>query len=594
LGRNEGVKKVRATRTRTSCSSPLTCLYDARGRLASLTNPFLETSGWTYDVLDRLATQSQANGVTSTYSFNALGQLTSLVNQLGGTTLSQFDNLLRNGAGDLLGVTTSVPSVPAYSGALTLGYDPKGQLLQEQSTRLGAYTHAFGYDSAGNATTFKGLPRTFNLKNQLQGTGFVYDSEGNPTTYAGSALTFDPENRATSFGTALSAGYRADGLRAWKETPTGRVYFLYLGGSPVAEFDGTGALRALNTWGANGLVSRRTSSGSVFYTFDNRGGTVQRLDSLGNVLSTHAQDAFGVNTSTTPTSDPYDGFGGQFGYYRDPETGLLLLTHRYYDPTTGRFVTRDPSGYDGGVNLYGFTGSSPWCAYDPGGNSGKPLWYDDLRTAWSGWAETAKKFYNNFYAEKPLGWVAAGTINTGIDLVSSYAYMPATIGHLGEGLGSWAGDPGSRENQLAAWDDIGTICSIGLAFSGSANPAAKGTRATTKLADPPAFPACRAAKTLSRAERMAANRGSGLAVQNTVAEELMQSGAIVKQNVYFRTPSFGPRSGRFIDIVVYNMEGMLLRLVEVKSGGSRYGGKQLAKDIVISSELGIPVELHRR
>lgn len=41
--------------------------------------------------------------------------------------------------------------------------------------------------------------------------------------------------------------------------------------------------------------------------------------------------------------DPY-GYKGQWGYYTDSETGLLLLTYRYLDPTTGRFLTRDPIG----------------------------------------------------------------------------------------------------------------------------------------------------------------------------------------------------------------------------------------------------------
>jgi len=37
----------------------------------------------------------------------------------------------------------------------------------------------------------------------------------------------------------------------------------------------------------------------------------------------------------------------------DVETGLDLLTQRYYDPQQGRFVTRDPIGYKGGLNLCG-------------------------------------------------------------------------------------------------------------------------------------------------------------------------------------------------------------------------------------------------
>jgi RHS repeat-associated protein len=43
---------------------------------------------------------------------------------------------------------------------------------------------------------------------------------------------------------------------------------------------------------------------------------------------------------------PY-GTKGQWGYYTDGETGLLMRTHRYLDSTTGRFSTRDPMGVEG-------------------------------------------------------------------------------------------------------------------------------------------------------------------------------------------------------------------------------------------------------
>ncbi len=58
---------------------------------------------------------------------------------------------------------------------------------------------------------------------------------------------------------------------------------------------------------------------------------------------------------------------GQHGYYTNTGTGLLCLTHRYYDAGTGRFVTRDPIGYKGGINLYGFAGNNPVNESDPSG-----------------------------------------------------------------------------------------------------------------------------------------------------------------------------------------------------------------------------------
>jgi RHS repeat-associated protein len=341
--------------------------YDAAGRPAALTNPFSETTEWDYLDNNWVWKQRQVTGLAGlgrVYTYNAWGQVTHLTNGIAGTagapdtTLSDFAGLLYDGAGNIASVTATLPGVTALSGTTTYAYDIKNQLLSEQTTRSGGVTNTFGYDTAGNLTTFKGSGKSYNVNNQRTGTGMVYDNNGNPTTYQGTTLTFDEENHATQFGALMTAGYTADGLRAWKQnTATGtRTYYLYDGTVPVVELDATGAVSATNTFGATGLVSRHPASGSsIFYTFDERGNTVQRLDSSGNILSSHLSDAFGVTNTTAGTvtvsvgaSDPFQ-FGGQSGYYTDAETGLVLCGHRYYDPGIGRWLNRDPIGYTGGI-----------------------------------------------------------------------------------------------------------------------------------------------------------------------------------------------------------------------------------------------------
>ncbi len=62
------------------------------------------------------------------------------------------------------------------------------------------------------------------------------------------------------------------------------------------------------------------------------------------------------------------GFVGAQGYQEDPNSGLKLLGHRYYDPSTGRFLTRDRA--QDGRNWYDCCGSNPLVLADPTGYGG--------------------------------------------------------------------------------------------------------------------------------------------------------------------------------------------------------------------------------
>ncbi len=259
-------------------------------------------------------------------------------------------------------------AVTAYNGSNTYSYDAspaKNQIVGEQSTRNGGYNNGFGYDSAGNPTTYVGVVQHFNSDNQNTASGYVYDGNGNPTTYQGSSFAFDAVNRLSSIGSTWTAGYTGEGLRAWQQNSGTTTYYLYDGSVPVCELNSSGAVTATNTFGAAGLLSRHTSS-SLFYSFDPTGNVAETHNSSGTPQVAYQFYSFGQYHASTTPSDPF-GFGGQAGYTTDRSTGLVLLGHRYYDPGQGRFLNRDPISYAGGINLYSYVGNGPLNGSDPSG-----------------------------------------------------------------------------------------------------------------------------------------------------------------------------------------------------------------------------------
>jgi len=71
-------------------------------------------------------------------------------------------------------------------------------------------------------------------------------------------------------------------------------------------------------------------------------------------------------TLNRATSQPFQ-YKGQYGYYTDGVSGLIYCLHRFYDPNTGRWTQRDPTGLDGGVNVYAYCEGDPVGMVDPDG-----------------------------------------------------------------------------------------------------------------------------------------------------------------------------------------------------------------------------------
>ena len=87
-------------------------------------------------------------------------------------------------------------------------------------------------------------------------------------------------------------------------------------------------------------------------------------NSFGIISTANAADRA---ASGTKAAKPFE-FNLRFaGQYEDTESGYHYNWHRYYDPSTGRYLTPDPIGLAGGLNGYGYAGQDPMGAVDPWG-----------------------------------------------------------------------------------------------------------------------------------------------------------------------------------------------------------------------------------
>jgi len=238
--------------------------YNGADRMTGMSNPYGQAAAWNYLDNGWLAKQTLSNAgiavAVMSCSYTQRGQLTALTNRRSnGSTLSDYTGMTYDGVGNRASWTGSIPANPSYSRTDSYTYDAKNQVTQEASTGLN-YSNTFGYDPAGNPTTYRGATRGFNADNQDVGSG--YDGNGNPTTYQGQGFVFDPENRMTQDGSVLSCGYTGDGLRAWKQGSSGRTYFIYDGDQPVCEVNSAGTLTAVNDFGTNGVWARHEANSS--------------------------------------------------------------------------------------------------------------------------------------------------------------------------------------------------------------------------------------------------------------------------------------------------------------------------------------------
>ena len=222
---------------------------------------------------------------------------------------------------------------------------------------------------------------------------FGYDADGNLTNDGRWSYTWDGENRLVNM-TSLSGGpagsllkldfgYDFAGRRVRKLVWTNQVgttnyvaqytnRFVYDGWNLVAVLNPNSSLAASFIWGLDvsgtpwgaggvgGLLAENLVGSGVQFVANDGMGNVAALVSAANGTKTAAYE--------------YDPFGGELrvsgamakanpirfsSKYTDDESDFNYYGYRYYKPSAGGWLNRDPIGELGGVNLYRFVHNNP-------------------------------------------------------------------------------------------------------------------------------------------------------------------------------------------------------------------------------------------
>ncbi|MBI1424703.1 MAG: hypothetical protein GC149_14755, partial [Gammaproteobacteria bacterium] len=367
--------------------------------------------GYGYDELGRVKTLTYPSGDSVTYSYDASGRIDRVDAVINGSPQTLASNISYAPFGPVTSMTYGNalsysqaldtayrPSNMTVPNALTLTnsqYDGNGNLTQRDEasvftqygydaldridTTSGAFgTRNYNFDKNGNrssdvvdnATTTYDYRSATNVMSAINGAAVSVDANGNTTSLRGMTLGYDSLNRLLSINNATYSynglnqrvmktvngvstnymyGLKGELLTEASNDPNGNAEYVYLNGVPLA-------------------VIRQ---GSVYYVHTDQLGAPRSMTDANQVVVWRwDSDPFGVGAA----NDDPDGDGVTVtmnlrfpGQYYDAESGLYYNYFRYYDPSTGRYITSDPIGLNGGINTYGYVGANPLYGYDPYG-----------------------------------------------------------------------------------------------------------------------------------------------------------------------------------------------------------------------------------
>src|SRR6266516_4178341 len=154
--------------------------------------------------------------------------------------------------------------------------------------------------------------------------------------------------------------------------PASTNKFLYDGWNLIAELNGTNGVIRAYLWGSDlsggimgaggvgGLLTiKPTWTNALFAAYDGSGNLTGLVDATtGTTTGNFDYGPFGETIRLTPNANNQSPF--RFSTkYTDDESDFLYYGYRYYNPSTGRWLSRDPVEEQGGVNIYCLVGNEP-------------------------------------------------------------------------------------------------------------------------------------------------------------------------------------------------------------------------------------------
>jgi RHS repeat-associated protein len=314
----------------TGVSGVSTLTRNADENIATTTPPSVSTDTYGYDSLNRVTAGTIPNdvsGATTSYTYDGASEITSVTPSGSSTTDYEY-----NSDGQLCWTATTTGSCTSPpTGATTYTYSTAGERLSASGSSSTPATYQ--WDQAGNLVCET-----------------VSNSSG-----------FTCANPNVSYTTTF--GYNGDGLRMSAVSPpsgtTSQCTWDVSGSVPRMLQAGSEAYLYGPNVGSAPIEDIAVGGGSHNYLVSDPTGVRELLSSGGSLSATVSYNSYGV-----PSGSLISSFGFEGGI--TDANGFIYLINRYYDPTTGQFLSVDPDVASTG-QPYAYSGGDPVNASDPSG-----------------------------------------------------------------------------------------------------------------------------------------------------------------------------------------------------------------------------------